>query len=331
MKTPAIMVNGIEDIGFGSVTLSELGPNDVHARAEVSLVSTGTETRIMRHGYPNTQFPIVPGYSAVGTIQRVGRDVTHVAEGDRVFLMGGNRIAEGARSLWGAHCLDHTVPAESLIKLDSTCPTEHAVFTQVVGIALHGVTLANVEAGERVVVIGLGLIGQCSARCLLARGAEVIVCDLDPDRRSLAEAIGATAIDPSAGELPDLVRAKWIEGPDAVFEVTGRSQMVTAAAALLKSRPWDDSGKQPRLVLQANYTEPFSFGARDLFEREALVVSPRANTPADRASAATLIASGAMKLDNLVPPRARPQDAAAVYKTLMNDPGRQVTALFGWK
>ena len=330
MKTNAVIWNDLMDVGFGTIEIPEPGEGEVRVQAQVSLVSTGTETRILRHGYPNTTFPVVPGYSAVGTVQELGSGVTGLQAGDRVFVSGGGRILRGANSLWGTHCQHYTVHADSLIKVQEGCPSEQAVFVQVAGIALHGVTLANIEPGERVVVLGLGLIGQCSVRCLLARGAEVVVCNLDADRRTISKAIGAAGIDPAAGELSDQVRAQWDEGPDAVFEVTGSPEMVTAAARILKARPWDDSGKQPRLVLQANYTQPVSFGARDLFEREALVVSPRANTRADRDCAATMIANGELKLDNLVPRRSRPLDAPAVYKNLMDNPARQVTAIFDW-
>lgn len=330
MKTPAIMVNGIEDIGFGAVTLAELGPNDVHARAEVSLVSTGTETRIIRHGYPNTEFPIVPGYSAVGTVQRVGHDVKHFTEGDHVFLTGGNRLAKGVQSLWGAHCLDHTVSADSMVKLRADCASEQAAFTNVIAIALHGVEFAGIEPNERVLVIGLGLIGQCSVRCLLARGARVIACDIDAGRRALAEAVGASSIDPATGDLAEQIATQWGEGPDAVFEVSGRADMVGVAARLLGARAWEGPGRSPRLVLQANYTESFSIGARDLFQREATVLSPRANTKTDREAAAQMIATGAVNLNNLLPHRTSPRNAPAVYDNLMTAPGSQVTALFDW-
>jgi 2-desacetyl-2-hydroxyethyl bacteriochlorophyllide A dehydrogenase len=330
MNTQAILVNDILKAGFGAVEVGEPGEQEVLARAEVSLVSTGTEIRIFRLGHPNTEFPIVPGYSAVGTVQETGSGVTGIKNGDSVFLPGGNRITDGAGALWGAHCLHHTVAADSLIKLPEGCSPDQAGFINVAGIALHGVGFADMRAGERAVVIGLGLIGQCSVRCLLARGAEVIACDIDPDRRALAEGIGVPCIDPAAGELSEQVYARWEEGPDAVFEVTARADMVNVAANLLGARPWDGSGRAPRLVLQAHYTESFSFGARDLFQREAMVLSPRANLPADRELAAELIADGALNLDNLVPARSRPQDAADVYGSLLENPGNQVTAIFDW-
>ena len=331
MQTNAILVNGILDVGFGKVEIAEPGEQDVRVQAEISLVSTGTELRILRIGHPNTEFPIVPGYSAVGTVQETGSGVTGLQKGDFVVLTGGNRITSGEGALWGAHCLHHTVPAASLVKLSRGGSPAQAAFTQVAGIALHGVELAGIEPAEHVVVIGLGLIGQCSVRCLLARGAEVMACDIDAERRALAEMIGVPCIDPAAGELAEQVYARWAEGPDAVFEVTARPDMVGVAATLLKARPWDGTVRTPRLVLQANYTESFSFGARDLFQREAAVLSPRANLPADRERAATMIADGALKLDNLVPESAHPQDAAKVYRDLMGDPGKQVTALFDWR
>ena len=56
----------------------------------------------------------------------------------------------------------------------------------------------------------------------------------------------------------------------------------------------------------------------------------RQRTSGKREDAAKMIADGVLNLENLVPERSRPEDAADEYATLMGDPGRQVTALFDW-
>lgn len=57
---------------------------------------------------------------------------------------------------------------------------------------------AGDPAGRRIAVIGLGHVGGELARRLAAAGADLVVCDVDPRRRSLADELGADWVDPAA-------------------------------------------------------------------------------------------------------------------------------------
>jgi predicted dehydrogenase len=85
----------------------------------------------------------------------------------------------------------------------SAVSDEAASFTPLCAIALQGINLLAPVAGDRVVVTGLGLIGQLAVRILLARGCEVMGLDPSPERRALAEKSGAVTAqgDPVAAAL----------------------------------------------------------------------------------------------------------------------------------
>ncbi|MDH3298804.1 MAG: bi-domain-containing oxidoreductase, partial [Gemmatimonadota bacterium] len=89
---------------------------------------------------------------------------------------------------------------------------EVASFATVGAIALHGFRLAETQLGERVVVIGLGLIGLLATQICRAAGVRVLGIDPDPHRRALALDLGAEVVaGASADEAADAVQA-WTDG-----------------------------------------------------------------------------------------------------------------------
>ena len=129
--------------------------------------------------------PMPLGYSSAGTIVRVGSDVQGFKVGDRVACAGGN---------WAVHAEFAEVPQNLVCKLPDNVSFEHAAFTTLGAIALHGFRLANAQLGERVAVIGLGLLGQLSVGIARAAGCRVFGIDLDPARVELANRRGAAAV-----------------------------------------------------------------------------------------------------------------------------------------
>jgi predicted dehydrogenase/NADPH:quinone reductase-like Zn-dependent oxidoreductase len=122
--------------------------------------------------------PMSLGYSSAGTVLECGREVHGLAPGDRVAMAA-------------PHASIVAVGANLCAKLPEGVSFEQAAYTSVAAIALEGVRLARVTLGERVLVIGLGLIGQITVALLKAQGCKVIGCDLDPARVEQAKAFGA--------------------------------------------------------------------------------------------------------------------------------------------
>jgi predicted dehydrogenase/threonine dehydrogenase-like Zn-dependent dehydrogenase len=131
------------------------------------------------------------GYSAAGEILAVGEGVEDLAAGDLVACAGAGQ----------ANHADYiTVKRNLICRLPPDCPVNLAASATVGAIALQGVRRATPQLGERVCVIGLGLIGQITSQLLRAAGCEVIGLDLDPARVARARALGMPygASDPDA-------------------------------------------------------------------------------------------------------------------------------------
>jgi predicted dehydrogenase/threonine dehydrogenase-like Zn-dependent dehydrogenase len=123
----------------------------------------------------------VLGYSGAGVIVDKHPTVTDLEIGDRVAY-GGEGTGHGETLLVGRNLA---------AKVDPALPFEQACFTTLGSIAMNGVRIANIGLGERVAVIGLGLVGQLVAQLARLQGAYVIATDLKPIRVDLAKALGA--------------------------------------------------------------------------------------------------------------------------------------------
>ncbi len=127
-------------------------------------------------------FPL--GYSSAGTVVEVGEDVEEFKAGDRVACAGGS---------YAVHAEFAVIPVNLITKLSDQLDFESGAFATLGAIALHGFRLAAPQIGERVAIIGLGLVGLLCAGIANAAGCQVFGVDLDPIRITLARRLGVEA------------------------------------------------------------------------------------------------------------------------------------------
>src|SRR6202045_382454 len=109
--------------------------------------------------------PSAPGYSSAGTVIAVGEGVTDINPSDRVACAGAGHAV---------HAEFACIPRLLLARIPSDAVTfEEAAFTTLGAVALHGVRNADVNLGDIVGVIGLGLLGQLTGQILKAGGCRV--------------------------------------------------------------------------------------------------------------------------------------------------------------
>lgn len=134
------------------------------------------------------------GYSGAGVVLQTGSAVTEFHTGDRVAYAG------------HGHSEVVLVSRNQCVAIPDGVSFEEGAFATVGAIALQGVRRAGVEIGERVAVIGLGLIGQLVAQLVQAAGAECIAIEPHAGRRELAESLGIrTTIDPTVSSAVDQI------------------------------------------------------------------------------------------------------------------------------
>ena len=128
--------------------------------------------------------PMPLGYSSAGTILELGGGLEGFKVGDRVACGGGN---------YAVHAEYALVPRNLLVKLPDSVDFDSAAFTTLGAIAMQGFRLASPQLGDRVCVIGLGLLGLMAVQIARAAGCEVFGIDLSPKRVKLAKELGFTA------------------------------------------------------------------------------------------------------------------------------------------
>ncbi len=126
--------------------------------------------------------PMVLGYSSSGKIVKVGPGLEGFKVGDRVACGGGGQAV---------HAEFAAVPEHLMTPIPETVSFESAAFTTIGAIAMQGFRLADVSVGDRVAVIGLGLLGLLTTGIANAAGCQVLGVDLDPKRVALAGQMGA--------------------------------------------------------------------------------------------------------------------------------------------
>ena len=136
--------------------------------------------------------PMPLGYSAAGVVLECGRDVQEFKPGDRVAAAGPHA---------GVVCVGKNL----CVHVPEGVTFEQAAYTSIAAIALQGVRLAKLSLGDRVLLIGLGLIGQIAVCLLKAQGCRVFATDIDPSKLKLAQQMGADAV--SCGSPMEAVMA----------------------------------------------------------------------------------------------------------------------------
>ncbi|WP_405649893.1 FAD-dependent oxidoreductase [Streptomyces sp. NBC_00019] len=193
------------------VTLPAPSEGEVLVRALYSGVSRGTETLVFGGGVPESQYaamrapfqegdfpaPVKYGYLSVGEVEEGPADLV----GRTVFCLY-------------PHQTRYVVPVTAVTRVPENVPAERAILAGTVETAVNAAWDAAPLVGDRIAVVGGGMIG-CSVAALLARfpGVRVQLVDADPARASVAKALGVDFALPrdALGECDLVVHASATE------------------------------------------------------------------------------------------------------------------------
>lgn len=176
------------------------------------------------------------GYSSAGVVVEVGDRVSRLRVGDRVACCGAG---------YANHAEVNFVPENLVAKLPDAVSFEEGAFGTLGAIALQGVRRSAPALGERVVVVGLGLLGQLTVQILRAAGVVVIGVDLRSERVELASSLGLA----HGFSVPD---RDFVAGVLERTDGRGADAVIVTAAggdAGLLNRAFDACRKKGRVVL----------------------------------------------------------------------------------
>lgn len=191
----AVVVDADRGIHVVPVTVPALGPRDVLVRTSYSGVSTGTDKWIMqgRFGWRETPLPLVPGYQRAGVVEALGSEVTDLRVGQEVVATESRPFAE-ASPVWGAHASLAVTAADEVYDATGVPAARASLFVSG-QVGYNAASRILGAAPQRVVVYGDGIIGVSGALAAVARGFEVLLVGLHPERLAGLPALGiATAV-----------------------------------------------------------------------------------------------------------------------------------------
>ncbi|RAY17307.1 dehydrogenase [Actinomadura craniellae] len=193
------------------VTVAPPAAGEVLVRTLHSGISRGTETLVFRGGVPESQYramrapfqegefpgPVKYGYLNVGVVEEGPPDL----RGRTVFCLY-------------PHQTRYVVPAAAVTPVPDDVPPGRAVLAGTVETAVNALWDAAPLVGDRVAVVGAGMVGCCVARLLAGfPGVRVQLVDVDPARAAVAAALGVDFAPPerAAGECDLVVHASATE------------------------------------------------------------------------------------------------------------------------
>ncbi len=292
---------------------------EVVGRTLATVISPGTE---LAAAFTGGSHPARPGYAAVFEVERAGSDVSDVGAGDVLFCMGPHASRQRVRR------------AEAVRVPDDLSP-EQAVLARMMGVSMTTLSTTKAPPGAKVLVTGLGLVGNLAAQMFAGCGYRVGACDPIADRRAIARNVG----------LPDVYErvphggAEWQDRTALVVECSGHESAVLDACRIVRRGgevvlvgvPW-------RQLADAQVHEL----VREVFHRYVVLRSgwewelPR--TPADFHVASIRdnftvalrwLAEGRMKTRGLCR-TVLPGDVQHAYEALLDREGGQLSFVLNW-
>ncbi len=316
----------LEEFDFGD---ADIGPNDVILKTRYSLISAGTELASFT-GLQPTNYPVHPGYTAVGVVLKKGAEVKDFEVGDRIFTYSGHASVSKARTL-------RLKPPEEL-------KDEQVPFVRMATVAMTSLRVSSVELGDTVAVIGLGLVGNMASQLFTLAGANTIGIDICEGRLKKAAACNIKhLVNPSKTDLQQRIKELTDgRGCEVTVEAIGNPKLVETACQITKHTGEVILLGSPRGEYQANVTNILNYvhlnhlgcltfkGAHEW----RYPVNPQEGAKHSLARnsqiAFRLIAENRLNVREVLTHVVKPEEVAPAYNGLLNEKEKYLGVLIDW-
>jgi 2-desacetyl-2-hydroxyethyl bacteriochlorophyllide A dehydrogenase len=334
MQSLNIIFTGKDQVEVSQEPLKEMGANDFLVRSTQSLISTGTESICLgrlfdagTHWDAWVKYPFHPGYSLIGQVVAVGKNVSVVHEGERIALRHNHR--------------QYTVvpDTEHIYRIPDAVSDEDAAWFHMATIAQVGVRRAEHTLGDAVVVVGLGLLGQLVVQYARLLGArQIIGIDIAERRLEMARVHGATTILNMDVEQArkEVLRLTEGLGVNVVYDITGAAPVFSQALQLLRSKGrmvlLGDTGSPEKQHLTKDViTQGLSIvGAHDMHGEFPATDSSFWNNVRQSELFLNFLQRGEMRVQDLITHRYSPLAAPEAYSMLRRERATAMGVIFDW-
>jgi len=306
----ALMIEGVNRCAFHDVDEPSLGPGQVLLSIR-HVALCGSDFSTFKGYNPLVTLPRIPGHEIGGDIAAVGEGVpADFAVGRRAIVIpytscgtcpscrrGRVNACRSNRTLGvqqnGGLAERIVVPYGKLILNDTLAP-RHLALVEPLSVGFHAVARGRVDASDKVLVLGCGMIGMGAVTGAVARGAEVIAVDIGTAKTDLARRYGAAhVIDASREDVAKRIEAlTGGDGVDVVIEAVGSPATFVQAIDLVAF-----SG---RVVYIGYAKEPVSYKTQYFNLKELDIMGSRNATAEDMQRVIRYLESRTQAPDDLI-------------------------------
>jgi L-iditol 2-dehydrogenase len=239
----AVQLRAVGDIAEVEVADPQPKAGEVLVRVLAAGIC-GTDRHLFKGEFPCVP-PVTPGHEFCGAVVAVGEGValpigTRIACDPNIACGTCDPCLRGRVNLCvrnvaigihrdGGFAEYATLPAHRALPVGDLDP-EIAAFAEPLACTLHGLDIGATVPGERVVVLGGGVIGLLAVQLARNAGAKVVLVTRQAEKRRLAEALGATA---TAATLDEALAIE-ADGADLVLECAGVAETMEMAPRLTR-------------------------------------------------------------------------------------------------
>ncbi|TMP07379.1 Zn-dependent alcohol dehydrogenase [Pseudoalteromonas sp. S3178] len=317
---------------FNVVEGTSVKPQAGEVRLSVGYVGIcGTDMHIY-HGVMDQRvsIPQTIGHEISGVVAEIGEGVEGFAVGENVVVRpldwcgdcptcnaGHTHICQNLKFMGidtpGAFQSSWTVKARTLHKLPAGVDLKQGALIEPLSVACHDVRRSRLQAGEKVVVLGGGPIGQLVAAVAKSVGAEVLVSEPNESRRAFADELGVKSVNPIEEDLAAYVDS-WTQtkGADVVFEVSGVKPAIEAMTQIV--------GRRGRIVMVAIHSTKPEIDLFKFFWKELELLGARVYEAADFDWAIELISSGQIDLKPFISSVSSLTDIGSAFASMDGNP-----------
>ncbi|XHR27184.1 MAG: zinc-binding dehydrogenase [Chthoniobacteraceae bacterium] len=231
MKNRKVVFTKPNQVELQEISMDEpvLAPSQILVKNHYSLISPGTELACLSGKEGWFALPNTPGYIAAGEVVKAAENVADVSPGDKVFTYGPHAayFVVDTKDRYTGMCLK--IPDEMPLKL--------APFIRMATIPFTSIRVSEIELGDWVMVMGLGIVGNFAAQLAQLQGANVIGVDINEKRCAQARECGIRhTVNSGSPDWKEAVNKITGGGGVSTFiDATGLSSVIVDSLDLIAS------------------------------------------------------------------------------------------------
>jgi 2-desacetyl-2-hydroxyethyl bacteriochlorophyllide A dehydrogenase len=338
MRIREVVVTGQNQVELQTADIDApvLASNELLIDSEYTFISSGTELANYTGREPKVfqkgawcEYPWRSGYANVGIVREVGAGVTRAVPGDRVFT-------------YGRHASTIRYSQDRLV-----APVREAVDPAVVaasrmaGVAMTSIVVGEIGTNPRVIVFGLGLVGNLASQMFHIHGCRVIGVDPVAERRALAQRCGIEctvggSADEAQAQIQDITNG---ELGNITVDAVGHSGVVMQALHATANHGQIIILGTPRVSVPGDLTDLLSeTHLRWITIRGALEwcvpmypdIGNRTSQWSKQQTIFDWMARRQLHVEPLISHRLKPEQIKQAYDGLLNEPNVYTGVVLDW-